>query len=49
MFVRHLEARVLARYEHYALRLTTPPGANFTPGRSTDQLYSAGAALAFVF
>ncbi len=49
MFARHFEARLLARYEHYALGLTPPPGASFNPGRSTDQLYGFGAALAFVF
>jgi hypothetical protein len=49
MFARHIEARLFARYEHYVLGLTPPPGASFSPGRSTDQWYSLGASLAFVF
>jgi hypothetical protein len=49
MFVRHFEARLSARYEYYALGLTPPPGANFSPGRNTDQWYSLGVSLAFVF
>jgi hypothetical protein len=49
MFVRHIEARLAARYERYSLSFNAPTGATFGAGSATDQRYSAGLSLAAVF
>ncbi|HSO33839.1 MAG TPA: hypothetical protein VLT33_15005, partial [Labilithrix sp.] len=48
MFATHFEARLVTRYQRYALGLTPPSGATFSPGRATDQWYALGASLALL-
>jgi len=49
MFVRHVEARLAARYERYSISLKPPSGATFGAGSATDERYSGGLSLAVLF
>jgi hypothetical protein len=49
MVVRDLEARLAARYEQYSLSFHPPPGATFSAGHATDELYGVRASLALFF
>jgi hypothetical protein len=49
MYVRRLEARLVARYERYSFGFTPPPGAAFAAGDALDHLYGVRASLAFVY
>jgi uncharacterized protein YbjQ (UPF0145 family) len=49
MVVRNLEARLAARYEQYGVSFHPPPGATFSAGHATDELYGVGASIALLF
>jgi hypothetical protein len=49
LFLRHLEARLVGRYERYAVSFAAPPNTILRAGSITDQWYGARLALALLF
>jgi hypothetical protein len=49
VIMRHLEARLFARYERYEIGSAAPSDLSVSAGSVSDQWYSARAALALMF